>query len=398
MSKTEIKKTMTVSILSISLLTVMAGAAVAPALSVIKEAFAGESQLLIQLIISMPALFIFLTNLIFPKLSQKLGSKTLLMIGLGLYIVGGVAAGCFSNIYLLLCMRALVGVGVGIMMPLSTGLLAYYYPADRQAQLTGYASAMNNLGGVVATLIAGALSTLNWRAPFLVYLMGLISIVLCLLFLPNDHIGHAPATGDEAPAKESIGTTFKKYYKYIVAIFFNMSLFFIYPSSYAIQTVQYDPSVPVNLISVLMAFLDVIAFLAGFFFVNLMKALKKYIRFFAPVCFLIGYACLYIGGLVGGIVGGIFVGLSLGAGIPFIMSQGSMRAGRAAATTIMPLLSAGLYFGQFLAPFIMNGIAAIFGEVRHLPYLYGMVLAVIYIIWNAFIPVIVPGQHKEGKE
>ena len=52
------QKTLTVSILSLSLLTVMAGAAVAPALGVIKEHFADSDQLFVQMIISMPALYL----------------------------------------------------------------------------------------------------------------------------------------------------------------------------------------------------------------------------------------------------------------------------------------------------------------------------------------------------
>lgn len=399
MNQSKISKSMTISILSLSLLTVMAGAAVAPALGVLKAAFSGENELLIQLIISLPALFIFLTNLIFPKLSQKMGSKTLVMLGLGLYVVGGVAAGFFDNIFLLLIMRALVGIGVGILMPLSTGLLAYYYPADRQAQLSGYASAMNQAGGAIATLIAGVLASLNWRASFLVYLMGLISVVLCLLFLPNDSIAApAPKEGKEKASKESVGTTFKKYYKYIIGMFLLMNCFFIYPSNYAIQTVAYDTSVPANLISVIMACLDVVAFFSGFFFVDLMKGFKGATKFLSPVTFLIGYLFLYLGGLPGGILGGIFIGFANGCGVPFLISQGSMKAGRSATTTIMPLISAALYLGQFVSPFIMSGVSALFGEVRHLPYLYGMVISGLFFLWSVTIKTHIPGHAEEETE
>lgn len=94
-----------------------------------------------------------------------------------MYIVFGCGAGLFSNIYLVLVCRALVGVGVGIIMPMSTGLITYYFTRDKQDVLMGYSSAMNMLGGVVATLIAGALAMINWRMSFLVYLLGVISIV-----------------------------------------------------------------------------------------------------------------------------------------------------------------------------------------------------------------------------
>ena len=51
------QKMLTSTILSMSLLTVMAGAAIAPALGIIKEHFEAYPQILIQLIVSIPALF-----------------------------------------------------------------------------------------------------------------------------------------------------------------------------------------------------------------------------------------------------------------------------------------------------------------------------------------------------
>lgn len=108
------------AILSLSLLTIMAGAAVAPALDVIQQHFSGEPVILIQLIISMPALFIAITNLFFGKLCALFMGRTLTLTGLAFYVVFGCAAGLCSNIYLLLICRALVGVGVGIIMPMST--------------------------------------------------------------------------------------------------------------------------------------------------------------------------------------------------------------------------------------------------------------------------------------
>jgi len=166
----------------------MAGAAVAPALGVIREYFSDADQIMIQLIISIPAVFIFLTSFIFPKLTRMFRVKTLVLIGLMLYVLGGCMTGLFSNIWIVLIFRALVGIGVGIIMPLSTGLLSFYYPPEQLDGLMGLSSAMNQMGGVIATLIAGVLAAISWRTSFLVYLLGLICIVLCLLFLPNDKL------------------------------------------------------------------------------------------------------------------------------------------------------------------------------------------------------------------
>lgn len=146
-----VNKKLTDTILSMSLLTVMAGAAIAPALGVIKAHFADAPELLVQFIVSIPALFIIITNLFFLNISRHYGTRAIALFGLVLYVLAG--AGCFlaSDIYVLLVLRALLGVSVGLIMPLSTGLLAYYYPPEQQAHLMGLSAAMNQMGGVVAT-------------------------------------------------------------------------------------------------------------------------------------------------------------------------------------------------------------------------------------------------------
>ena len=294
-------KTLTVSILSLSLLTVMAGAAVAPALSVIQAHFADTNQLFVQMIISVPALFIVITNYIFPKLCKLFGAKTLVLIGLLFYTAGGCAAGLFDNIFLVLVMRALVGVGVGIIMPLSTGLLSYYFKPEQQVGLMGYSSAMNQMGGVIATLLSGLLANISWRVSFLVYLMGLISIVLCLIYLPNEKI-----TQESEKKKSSGGAgVFRNNFLYILAMFLLMSTFFIYPANFAMETVS-EGIIPQNYIAVIMAGMDFVAFCGGLLFVRAKKLLKGNTRFLAPLCFLIGYLSLaFIGGWAGTLIGSV---------------------------------------------------------------------------------------------
>ena len=108
MRNREVKmKPLAASILSLSLLTVMAGAAVAPALEVIRRHFSDASQLEVQLVVCMPALLIVITNMFFGRLASRFGARTLTMAGLALYTVGGATAGLFNSIWAVLVMRAL---------------------------------------------------------------------------------------------------------------------------------------------------------------------------------------------------------------------------------------------------------------------------------------------------
>lgn len=372
-------KTLTVSILSLSLLTVMAGAAVAPALNVIKEYFYDVDQTLVQMIISIPALFIALTSLIFPKLSQKFKAKELVMAGLLLYVVGGCVAGLFNNIYVVLIFRALVGVGVGIIMPLSTGLLSFYFAPEEQDKLMGYSSAMNQMGGVVATLISGVLAGISWRASFLVYLIGLISIVLCLIFLPNDKISSKNGEKEKG--------VFKKYYVYIAAIFLLMFTFFVYPSSFAMETAK-EGIIPQSYIAIIMAGMDLIAFFGGLSFVFIKKTFDKKTKYIAPIMFFIGYVLLFVvGGWIGAIVGSVFIGFANGLGIPFIISSASQKAGKTAATTVMPLISMAMYLAQFVTPMILSVVSVLVGAdvINHLPYMVAGVSAVLFVLWSSIM-------------
>lgn len=376
--KKERRTNLTVTILSLSLLTVMAGAAVAPALDTIREYFAGVDQTLVQLIISIPALFIFITNMFFTKLCSKFKARTLLLAGLVLYTAGGCMAGLFSNIFVVLVFRALVGIGVGIIMPMSTGLLAFYYTRDKQDRLMGYSSAMNQMGGVIATLIAGMLSQISWRLSFLVYLMGLISIILCIMFLPNERL-----VSEEKHEKRK--GAFGEYYTYVIAMFLLMFTFFVYPTDFAIEAVK-TGAIPVGLIAVIMAGADLVAFAGGLCFVHIKKAVGQLTKYAAPILFAAGYIFLaFVGGLAGALAGSALIGFANGLGIPYIISAASAKAGRTAATTVMPMISAAMYLAQFVTPLILSAITAAAGDIEHLPYITAAIAAILLIIWSTLI-------------
>lgn len=141
------------SILSLSLLTVMAGAAVAPALEVIRRHFSGGKPAR-GAACCVHAGAVYRDNeyvLRPPGLALRRAHAD--MAGLALYTVGGAAAGLFNSIWAVLVMRALVGVGVGMIMPLSTGLLTYYFAPEKREGLMGLSSAANQLGSGEASVL-----------------------------------------------------------------------------------------------------------------------------------------------------------------------------------------------------------------------------------------------------
>ena len=343
----------------------MAGAAIAPALGVISAHFAGQSPLLIQLIVSLPALFIILTNLVFPLLCRIMKTRTLALAGLLLYVIAGAGAFFVDNIWVLLVFRALMGVSVGMIMPLSTGLLAYYFPPEEQAGLMGLSAAMNQMGGMVATFLAGFLAGISWNYAFLVYLLGVIAMILVVAFLPNERLAGRGGLSLQL---------LKRFHPSVVGMFLVMVLFFIYPTNFALTASTSLSEMGVTLV---MVGLDVIAFLVGLVFGAMMKRFASQMKYAAPLGFMAGYLCLAYGSeLAWLLAGSAIIGIANGIGVPYLNTIGSVKAGKEAATTVMPLLSAALYLGQFLSPLIVSPIAS---GLSISPYYVGVCIAVIYL-------------------
>ncbi|MBQ9356071.1 MAG: MFS transporter [Prevotella sp.] len=385
MEKKNVSKRVTATILSMSLLTVMAGAAIAPALGIIKAHFSGASELLVQLIVSMPALLIIVTNLFFLSISRRLRTRTIATTGLLLYVAAG--AGCFfvDDIYVLLVMRALLGISVGLIMPLSTGLLAYYFPPEEQARLMGLSAAMNQMGGVVATLLAGLLATVEWNYAFLVYLMGLIAVVMVWLWLPDEQLGSANKRGVPFQPRQLL-----KFHPSVVGMLLLMMIFFIFPTNFAIIARQ-QTTLSTEAITMIMVGLDVVAFFVGLVFGWLMHTFRQPVKYFAPLFFLLGYAAYLVPSefsipntqfsILLILVGSVCIGIANGVGVPYLNTIASIKGGRNSATTVMPLLSAALYLGQFLSPLIVMPLSkTLFHSDLTAPYKVGILLCLVFLV------------------
>ena len=389
MQQKNVSKRVTATILSMSLLTVMAGAAIAPALGIIKAHFSEAGDLLVQLIVSMPALLIIVTNFFFLSISRLLRTRAIATMGLLLYVVAG--AGCFfvDDIYVLLVLRALLGISVGLIMPLSTGLLAYYFPPEEQARLMGLSAAMNQMGGVVATLLAGLLATIEWRYAFLVYLMGLIAVAMVWLWLPDEQLGSANKRGIPFEPRQLL-----KFHPSVVGMLLLMMIFFIYPTNFAIVTHQ-QTTLSDEAITMIMVGLDVVAFFVGLVFGSLMHTFRRPMKYFAPVFFLLGYLFLALPQLsivncelsiinceLSIIIGSAFIGIANGVGVPYLNTIASIKGGRNSATTVMPLLSAALYLGQFVSPLVVMPLSRMLFGTTDLtaPYKVGILLCLLFLL------------------
>jgi MFS family permease len=174
-----------ISILSISLLTVMASAAISPALAKIRQAFPGTDITLIKLVLTLPSLLIIPFSLLGGWLAGRMKKKQILLLGLIIYFLGGVGGGFAKNITQLLIIRGIFGVGVGLIIPLSISLIADLYEKEERAKMMGLSGSVSHFGGVIFLLLSGWLACMSWRYAFGVYGLSVLIMFTVFFWLPE---------------------------------------------------------------------------------------------------------------------------------------------------------------------------------------------------------------------
>lgn len=191
------------ALLLASTLTVMSGATVSPSLPAMQDFFsklgnAGNIEILIRLVITLPALFIVIGSPIAGIIVDRLGRKPLLLAGVIFYGFAGVSGFLLNDLTSILIGRAFLGLSVACVMVSATTLIADYYIGAARATFMGLQAAFMGLGGVIFLSLGGALASASWRYPFLIYLFSwvLIPLVIFSIYEPNRIQIESPGTAN----------------------------------------------------------------------------------------------------------------------------------------------------------------------------------------------------------
>ena len=116
-----------IGIFSISALNALPGLAVSPILGDLNKIFPSATDLEIQMLSSLPSLLIIPFILLSGKLTEKVNNLLLLQIGLTIFGVSGILYLLSNKMWQLIAISAMLGIGSGLIVPLSTGLISRYF-------------------------------------------------------------------------------------------------------------------------------------------------------------------------------------------------------------------------------------------------------------------------------
>jgi len=167
------------------MMTVMAGATIAPSLPEMTKAFPDNeaAETLVKLVLTIPGLLIALTSLLSGWFIDKFGRIRLLTFMLVLYAVAG-SSGLYLNTLLeIIIGRAFLGLAVGGIMTTAVALIGDYFEGEKRQSFLGVQAGIMALSGTIFISFGGILADISWRYPFAIYLLAFLAAPMVLLFL-----------------------------------------------------------------------------------------------------------------------------------------------------------------------------------------------------------------------
>lgn len=332
----------------------MASAAVSPALANISNAFPGVSINLIKTVLTLPSLFIIPFSLISGRLVHRFGNKYVLIIGILIYLIGGIAPVFVDTIPQLLVFRAILGCGCGLIMPISQSLIALNFEGPVKTKITGYSGAASYLMGVIASFVVAPVSSIDWHYSFYIYLIAVVVLILNIAILPYDK-----------PEKEIEKKTTKKFsgkvWWLIAGILLVNIAFYAVPANVALFMKEQHIGVAQSAGTVISMFM-IAGFIAGLSLSHLQHLLKKHTVLFGVCIMATGYIILSLANSMALVVSGSgFVGFSFGILFPSFIILITNICSSNNFIVALSYASCAQFLGQFLSPYVLQLIKTIFG-------------------------------------
>ena len=383
-----------IGIWSISALNALPGLAVSPILGKLSVIFPHSTELDIQMLSSLPSLLIIPFILLAGKLSERVNFIRLLQLGLGIFAVSGILYLLSDKMWQLIAISAMLGVGSGLIVPLSTGLISKYFTGPYRVKQFGLSSSITNITLVVATVVTGYLAEVNWHLPFVVYLLPLVSLVLSVYLQRSMASEGSTSLAADTPADKAssadIDTGNSKYGIHIRHLIGIMAVYGI--ATFVALAVSLD--LPFLMkeyhftsgdsgIMISLFFLAIMA--PGFFLNRIVGTLKNKTKFFSFLSIAVGLALIWLSPTEWVIAPGcILVGLGYGVIQPVIYDQTTHTALPKKVTLALAFVMMMNYLAILLSPFIIDFFQTTIFHIKsqQFGFVFNLCVTVLMLIWS----------------
>ncbi len=345
--------------------TSIPGLAISPIMGKLTEIFPGTSALETQMLEVGPNFaaipFVFLGGWIGTKFNNnRLTFWTCLFFG-----VMGVLFFFVKSMAMLILLSFLIGIAAGILSPLASAFIADMFDGDRRSAQYGYTSATLNLVLMGCVIATGYLAKINWRLPFMIYLLPFVPLFFSKGFgkYITDPKKLRAADADKKKVEKvhykfSQEVNVKMLVRYC-AFYFFITLVIAAISLY-IPFLFKNSSIAGDLTSVL--FFGIMA--SGYTLNWALRILKNWVAVAVIIAITVGFLLIVAAPTSIWLVGlGILIATYFyGIAQPAYYNKLSMASSRIALTLTLAWFASMDSIGNVVAPFVIDGIAKIFGH------------------------------------
>lgn len=382
-----------VGIWSISALNALPGLAVSPILGQLSAIFPQSTELDIQMLSSLPSLLLIPFIILAGKLTEKVNFIWLLQLGLGIFALSGILYLLSGKMWQLIAVSALLGIGSGMIVPLSAGLISKYFTGQYRVKQFGLSSAITNITLVLATSLTGYLAEINWHLPFVVYLLPLVSIVLSVYLKRSmtDEEGHASLTvasdktvdaqSDVVAAKSPFGIHVSHLLQ--IMSFYGLVTYLVVIVSFNLPFLmkEYHFSSGNSGLLISLFFLAIMA--PGFVLNQIVGFLREKTKFYSLLSIAIGMAFILVSRtewVMG--LGCVFTGLGYGIIQPVAYNKTTHTAIPRKVTLALAFVMSMNYLAILLCPFIVDFFQSLFHvKSQQFAFAFNLCITLIAIVW-----------------
>lgn len=374
---TQPNKGMIATLVLVSMLNIMGGAAIAPALPAMAEAFPEAGEALVSLVITLPSLAVAISGLFVGTLADKLGKVRTLAVSIVVFTITGLSGLFLPNLESILIARFVMGIAIAGIATSSGALVSESFEPEMRAQVFGWQNAATGASVLVLETTGGFLSLSGWRAPFLVYTVGIAFILMVMLFVRETPAAAGtpaaaaagPAGSAEGGAEDAVragasagaGTAARVVAISLAAAVLAQTLSYLVPSRMPYLVTTFGASSAVAGL-----------FLGGFGIANIIGALvcaplQQHLKRaqLAAICFgLLAGGCICMAlatGMWTVLAGAVLMGAGVGCVTPLFMNWLASKSTAANSGKYMGAFATACNLGQFASSPLLGITLALFG-------------------------------------
>ncbi len=127
-------------------------------------------------------------------LGDRYGRRRLLLVGLGVFAAGSVAAMTASDANVLIALRAVIGLGAALVMPATLSTITGTFPPAQRVKAVSIWAGVAGGAAVLGVVVSGALlEAFSWRSVFAVnVVLGVIALIGTFVIVPESADPDAP--------------------------------------------------------------------------------------------------------------------------------------------------------------------------------------------------------------